>query len=151
MSSTDRIEKTRVLRAPRARVWRALTDAREFGAWFGVELAGEISPGAPVRGTITSSGYEGKLMEMWIEKLEAPRLFSYRWHPFAIDPSVDYSKEPTTLIEITLAEAEGGTSVTIVESGFDALPPERRAQAFESNSQGWAIQMDRIERYVHAA
>jgi len=149
--STDRIEKKKLLRAPRARVWRALTDAREFGAWFGVKLEGEIAAGAHVRGKITMKGYEDKAMELWVEKLEAERCFSYRWHPFAIDPDVDYSREPTTLIELTLAEAEGGTLLTIVESGFDALPPERRAKAFESNSQGWAIQADRVEKYLDAA
>jgi uncharacterized protein YndB with AHSA1/START domain len=150
MTSTDRIEKQKLLRAPRARVWRALTDAREFGAWFGVAIEGEISPGAHVRGKITSKGYEGRAMEMWIEKLEPERHFSYRWHPFAIDPAVDYSQEPRTLIELSLAEAEGGTLLTVVESGFDAVPAARRVKAFEMNSEGWAIQMGRIERHLDA-
>ncbi|HEY8090654.1 MAG TPA: SRPBCC family protein [Polyangiaceae bacterium] len=108
-TTTDRIERTTVLRAPRSRVWRALTDAGEFGPWFGVKLEGAFAPGAHVRGTITTKGYEHLTMEMWVEKLEPESLFSYRWHPFAIDPGVDYSKEPATLVELTLADADGGT------------------------------------------
>lgn len=150
MSSTDRVEKKKLLRAPRARVWRALTDAREFGAWFNVKLHGDFTPGAHVRGEILEKGFEGLPVDLWVEKVEAERYFSFRWHPFAIDRSVDYSGEPTTLIELTLAEAEGGTLLTIVESGFDALPAARRAKAFESNGQGWEIQADRIARYVDA-
>src|SRR6185437_7381224 len=122
MSSTDRIEKKKLLRAPRSRVWRAVTDAREFGAWFGVAIEGAFSQGAHVRGKITSAGHEHLTMELWVEAIEPERRFAFRWHPFAVDPSVDYSKEPTTLIEMTLSEAEGGTLLTVVESGFDAIP-----------------------------
>jgi uncharacterized protein YndB with AHSA1/START domain len=151
MSSTDRIEKSKLLRAPLSRVFRALTDARELGAWFGVRLEGEISPGAHLRGRITNEGYEALTMEIWVEEVEPERRFSYRWHPFAVDPAVDYSAEPTTLVEITLAEAPGGTLLTVVESGFDAVPAARRAKAFEMNGEGWGIQMVQIERYLDAA
>ena len=151
MSSTDRIEKKKLLRASRARVFRALTDAREFGAWFGAALEGEIAPGAHVRGKITFPGFEHLTMELWVEAVEPERRFAFRWHPHAIDPSVDYSKEPTTLVELTLAEAEGGTLLTVVESGFDAIPAARRAKAFEMNGEGWGIQMGRIERHLDAA
>ncbi|MFO0592883.1 MAG: SRPBCC family protein [Polyangiaceae bacterium] len=150
MSSTDRIEKKKLLRAPRARVFRALTDAQEFGAWFRVKLEGEMVPGAHVRGQITSPGFEHLTMQMWVEALEPESRFAFRWHPYALDPNVDYSKEPTTLVEFTLFDEGGGTLLTIVESGFDAIPAARRAKAFEMNSEGWAIQSDRIERYVDA-
>jgi uncharacterized protein YndB with AHSA1/START domain len=116
MPSTDRIEKKILLRAPRARVWRALTDAKEFGTWFRVELDGAFVEGAAVRGHITHPGYEHLTMEVLVERIEPERLFSYRWHPYAIDPAVDYSSEPTTLVEFRLEEAEGGTLLTITES-----------------------------------
>jgi len=148
--STDRIEKSVVLRAPRERVWRALTDAQEFGAWFGVRLESTFAPGARVRGRITIPGYEHVTLEITVEKVEAERLFSYRWHPFAIDPGVDYSGEPTTLVEFRLEEVAGGTRLTVTESGFDQIPPARRAKAFEMNERGWAGQMVNIERHVAA-
>ena len=147
-SSTDRIEKKTHLRAPRSRVWRAIADAREFGAWFGMNLEGSFSPGAHVRGKITNKGYEHLTVDMWIEKVEAERVFSYRWHPFAIEPDVDYSKEKTTLVELTLADADGGTLLTITESGFDALPPARRGKAFEMNGKGWEIQGTQIAKFL---
>jgi uncharacterized protein YndB with AHSA1/START domain len=150
-ASTDRIEKTVLLRAPRARVWRALTSAQEFGTWFRVALDGEFAEGATVRGRITYPGYEHMTMEMHIERMEPERLFSYRWHPYAIDPGVDYSAEPTTLVEFRLAAAEGGTQLTIVESGFDRLPSRRRAEAFRMNDGGWAEQAVNIERHVSPA
>src|SRR4051794_32310686 len=93
-TASDRIEKQVVLRAPRARVWRALTDSAEFGQWFGVKLDGPFAAGASVRGKITFKGYEHLQFEVQIEKLEAERYFSYRWHPYAVDPKVDYAKEP---------------------------------------------------------
>lgn len=151
MSTTDRIEKRKHLRAPRARVFRALTDVREFGAWFGAALEGDMVPGAHVRGKISTKGFEHLTMELWVEAVEPERRFAFRWHPYAIDPNVDYSAEPTTLVEFTLSDEAEGTLLTIVESGFDKIPAGRRAKAFEMNSEGWSIQSDRIERHVDAA
>jgi uncharacterized protein YndB with AHSA1/START domain len=148
LSDTDRIEKKVLLRAPRARVWRALTDAKEFGQWFGVDLAGPFAPGERVKGTITHKGYEHVPFEITVERMEPDRLFSYRWHPYAIDPKVDYSSEPTTLVTFELADEKDGTLLTVVESGFDLIPPGRRAEAFRMNDQGWAGQMKSIERHV---
>jgi uncharacterized protein YndB with AHSA1/START domain len=148
--STDRIEKSIVLRAPRSRVWRAIATAEEFGAWFGVKLDGAFAPGARVSGRITTRGYEGMPMEITIERVEPERLFSYRWHPYAIDPAVDYSGEPMTLVEFRLDEVPGGTKLTVVESGFDRVPAARRAEAFRMDDQGWASQMKNIERHVTA-
>jgi len=150
MTSPDRIEKSIVLRAPRARVWRALTDAQEFGTWFRVKLEGPFSEGATVRGRITHPGYEHLTMEMQVERIEPERLFSYRWHPYAISPAVDYSAEPTTLVEFRLDDVPGGTRLTVVESGFERLPSGRRAEAFRMNEGGWAEQMGNIERHVAA-
>jgi len=150
MTSPDRIEKSIVLRAPRARVWRALTDAQEFGTWFRVKLDGPFSEGATVRGRITHPGYEHLTMEMQVERIEPERLFSYRWHPYAISPAVDYSAEPTTLVEFRLDDVPGGTRLTVVESGFERLPSGRRAEAFRMNEGGWAEQMGNIERHVAA-
>jgi uncharacterized protein YndB with AHSA1/START domain len=147
----DRIEKKRLLRAPRARVWRALTDAREFGKWFGADLAGEFAPGAHVRGRITHKGYEHVTMEITIERMEPERLVSWRWHPYAVQPGVDYSAEPTTLVVFELEEVAGGTMLTVVESGFDRIPLARRAEAFRMNDQGWAGQMTSIEKHVGQA
>ena len=148
MSSTDRIEKNVVLRAPRARVWRAIINADEFGAWFGVRLEGGFAEGKKVRGKITYPGYEHLTLEVEVERIEPERYFAYRWHPYAIDPKADYSSEPTTLVEFRLEETAGGTSLTIVESGFDEIPLERRAEAFRMNDGGWAEQTKNIERHV---
>jgi uncharacterized protein YndB with AHSA1/START domain len=150
LTGTDRIEKSVLLRAPRTRVWRALTDAREFGEWFGVDMAGAFSPGAHVKGKISAmhKGYEGLPFEITIERMEPERLFSYRWHPNAHDPQVDYSSEPTTLVVFQLEETERGTLLTVVESGFDRIPLARRAEAYRNNDQGWAQQMKSIERHV---
>jgi uncharacterized protein YndB with AHSA1/START domain len=148
MVTTDRIEKTVTLRAPRSRVWRALTDAREFGSWFRVNLERPFAPGATVRGNITHPGYEHLKMEMFIDRIEPESYFSYRWHPYAVDPAVDYSSEPTTLVEFRLEEAGGGTQLQIVESGFDKVPEARRDEAFRMNEGGWAAQVQNIERYV---
>lgn len=150
-SSTDGIEKRVLLRAPRARVWRALTDARELGQWFGVVMAGPFTPGARLTGKITHKGYEDAPFEITVERMEPERLFSYRWHPYAHDPKVDYSSEPTTLVTFELEEAEQGTLLTVVESGFDGVPLARRAEAFRMNDEGWAEQMKSIERYVGQA
>lgn len=146
--NTDRIEKTIVLRAPRSRVWQAVTTAEEFGAWFGVKLAGSFAPGARVNGRITTPGYDHLSFEMVIERVEPERLFSYRWHPYAIDPKVDYSSEPMTLCEFTLDDVPEGTRLTIVESGFDRIPAARRAEAFRMNEGGWGGQLGNIERYL---
>jgi uncharacterized protein YndB with AHSA1/START domain len=146
--STDRIEKSIVLRASRSRVWRAITTAEEFGAWFRVNLEGVFAEGATVRGRITHPGYEHVTVEMLVERIEPERYFSYRWHPHPIDPAVDYSAEPTTLVEFNLQDTEGGTALTIVESGFDRIPLARRAEAFRMNDQGWAGEIKNLARYV---
>jgi len=147
-SSTDRIEKTIVLRVPRSRVWRALTDATEFGSWFGVRMQGRFAPGTRVTGAITHPGYEHVTMEMTIEKMEPERLLSWRWHPHAVETEVDYSEEPTTLVAFTLEDVPEGTRLTVVESGFDRVPPARRALAYRMNDGGWAHQMEAIARHV---
>jgi uncharacterized protein YndB with AHSA1/START domain len=147
-TTTDRLEKALTLKAPRSRVWQALTDARQFGEWFQVSLDGEFTPGATVTGTITYPGYEGKRLELLIDRIEPERLFSYRWHPG--DPNGDYASEPMTLVEFMLEEVSGGTRLTIVESGFDKLPLARRAAAFRMNDGGWNEQLQSIERHVAA-
>ena len=148
VTSTDRIEKTVTLRAPRSRVWRALTNADEFGAWFRVKLEGAFAEGATVRGRITHPGYEHVKMEVIVERIEPEHYFAYRWHPYAVDPKLDYSQEPTTLVEFRLEEAAGGTVLTIVESGFDRIPLARRDEAFRMNDGGWTGQLKNIERHV---
>lgn len=145
---TDRIEKRVLLRVPRVRAWRALTDAGEFGAWFGVRLDRPFTEGATVRGRITHPGYEHLTMDVLVERIEPERYFAYRWHPYAVDPKADYSHEPTTLVEFTLDETAEGTVLTIVESGFDRIPLARRADAFRMNERGWAEQARNIERHV---
>jgi uncharacterized protein YndB with AHSA1/START domain len=148
-TSTDRIEKNVMLQAPRSRVWRALTTASEFGEWFGMALDGEFAPGAALKGRITNEAYRGvPEFDFWIERVEPEHTFSYRWHPNATEHGVDYGAEPTTLVQFTLEDADGGTRLTVVESGFDALPPERRDTAFRGNSGGWEAQMKRIRAYV---
>ncbi len=148
--TADRIEKKIVLRAPRSRVWHAIADAEQFGAWFGARLEGEFAPGARVEGRITSPGYEHVTMEMTVERVDPERLFSFRWHPYAVEPGVDYSNEPMTLVEFRLDEVAGGTELTVVESGFDRIPMTRRADALRMNDAGWAEQIKSIERYVAA-
>jgi uncharacterized protein YndB with AHSA1/START domain len=148
MTSTDRIEKRVVLRAPRSRVWRALTSAEEFGVWFGVKLEGAFAAGATIRGKITHPGHDHLTMELQVQRIEPEQLFSFRWHPYAVDPAVDYTSEPTTLVELRIEAVEGGTALTIVESGFDSIPLERRAEAFRMNDAGWAEQARNIERHV---
>jgi uncharacterized protein YndB with AHSA1/START domain len=147
---TDRLEKSIFLRAPRSRVWRAISNPEEFGSWFRVKLEGAFAPGARVLGRITYPGYEHMRLEMAIERMEPERLFSYRWHPYAVEAGVDYSGEPTTLVEFRLEEANGGTRLTVIESGFDRIPLARRAEAFRMNEQGWAEQLENIERHVAA-
>jgi uncharacterized protein YndB with AHSA1/START domain len=147
-SATDRIERAIVLRAPRARVWRALTDAREFGRWFGVKVDGVFAPGARMRGALTHKGYDHVMWDITIDRMEPERLFSWRWHPAAVEPGVDYSREPTTLVVFQLDDVAEGTRLTVTESGFDDVPLARRAQAYRMNGEGWAWQMKSIESYV---
>jgi uncharacterized protein YndB with AHSA1/START domain len=151
MSSSDRIEKEIVLKAPRSRVWRALSNAEQFCAWFGCKLDGAFAAGATIRGRMTHAGYEHMSMELFVDRIEPESYFSYRWHPYAVDPKVDYSSEPTTLVEFHLAEAPGGTRLLVVESGFDSVPAARRAEAFRMNTHGWEMQLKSIERHVAAS
>jgi len=150
-SSTDRIEKRIELNAPPARVWRALTDHREFGQWFRVNLESPFAVGKTTRGHITYPGYEHLVMELVVRKMEPQRLFSFEWHPYAVDPKVDYSKEPPTLVEFRLEKTPAGTLLLVTESGFDALPASRRDEAFRMNSGGWTEQMKNIEAHVGKA
>lgn len=152
--TSDRIEEQVVLDAPRARVWRALTSAGELGTWFGANLAGAvIAPGARVTGNITSPGYEHVVIDLIIEEVVPEERFSWRWHPHAIDAAADYSAEPRTLVAFTLEDAPGGgTRLTVVESGFGAIPEARRATAFAGNSGGWRAQLHkRLPAYLAAA
>jgi uncharacterized protein YndB with AHSA1/START domain len=147
----DRIEKTIELNAPVSRVWRALTDHREFGAWFRVRLDGPFVPGQVSRGRITYPGYEHLRWEAIVQKIEPERLFSFTWHPYAVDPKVDYSGEPQTLVEFTLEKTPTGTLLRVVESGFDGLPKGRRIEAFRMNERGWGEQLGNIARHVGPA
>jgi len=146
--TTDRIEKRFEVSAKRSRVWRAISDADEFGAWFGIKMDRPFTAGATVHGQLTMKGYEHVSLEMQVQRIEPEGYFSYRWHPGAIDPKVDYSKEPTTLVEFRLAETAGGTTITIIESGFDKLPSSRRAEAFRMNESGWNGQGKKLANYV---
>jgi uncharacterized protein YndB with AHSA1/START domain len=159
--ATDRIVKSIVLHAPLERVWRAIGDAQQFGRWFGMQFDGQFAAGAHLTGRIvpttvdaeiakTQAPHAGTRFDVWIERVEAPRRLSFRWHPYAVDPAADYAAEPTTLVEFELADAGAGTRVTITESGFDAIPLARRAEAFSRNSEGWAMQTALLEKYVAA-
>ncbi len=158
-ADTDRIEKTILLRAPRERVWRALTDAKEFGSWFGMRFEAPFAPGAVMRGTIVPTTadaevaklqkeFEGVAFELTIDRIEPERHFSFRWHPYAVDRSVDYSAEPTTRVVFEVEEVPNGTRLTVSESGFDRIPLARRAKAFAANEQGWSKQVQLIEKYL---
>ena len=158
-TGTDRIEKEILLRAPLTRVWRAISDAEEFGRWFGVRFDGPFVAGEHLTGRIvpTSVGpevaesqkpYEGSRFDITVDRIDPMRRFSFRWHPYAVDPDVDYSAEPTTLVVFELEEVPDGTRLRITESGFDAIPLERRATAFEMNEQGWEAQLSLIEKYL---
>ena len=149
-SSSDRIEKEVRLPNPRSRVWRALTDSKQFGEWFGVSLTGPFSPGKATGGGFTNKANQHITLEFAVEAIEPEHRFSFRWHPYALEANVDYSKEPMTLVEFTLEDADGGTLLKVVESGFDKIPASRRAKAFEMNSGGWTSQMTRIAKYVAA-
>ena len=157
--NTDRIEKKVLLRAPRKRIWRALADSTEFGSWFGAKFDGPFVPGACVRGVITPTQvdaevakaqkeYEGMSFEITIEQMEPERLFSFRWHPFAVEPGVDYSAEPTTLVAFVLEEVADGILLTVTESGFDQIPLARRAKAFTANEGGWGVMVKVVEQYL---
>jgi uncharacterized protein YndB with AHSA1/START domain len=145
---SDRIEKRIELNAPVSRVWRALTDHREFAEWFHVKLDGPFAPGQISRGQIASPGYEHIQWEATVQKMEPERLFSFTWHPYAVDPNIDYSQEPTTLVEFRLESKDGGTVLSLTESGFDTIPKDRRFEAFRMNDEGWTDQMTNIERHV---
>ena len=159
----NRIEKKILLRAPLKRVWSALSDFKEFGVWFGVKFESPFTPGAHVRGKIVGSAVDPEIakaqkqhahipFEITIDRIEPERLFSFRWHPHAVEAGVDYSKEPTTLIEFTLEEVSGGVMLTVTESGFDQIPLARRAKAFSANEQGWGLVVKLIEKYLaHAS
>lgn len=158
-SIPDRIEKKVLLRASRARVWRALTDPQEFGSWFGMRFDGPFAPGTTVNARIVPTTvdadvaamqkkFEGLVFELRVEQLEPQRLFSFRWHPSAVERGVDYSAEPTTLVSFVLEESPNGILLTVTESGFDRIPLARRAQAFGSNDAGWKKQLEIIEKYL---
>ena len=157
--STDRIQKEILLHATRERVWQAVSDAKQFGAWFGVAFAGAFVEGARLTGKIVPTTadpeiaklqepHAGAPFEFVVERIEPMRIISFRWHPFAVEPGVDYSKEPTTLIVFELQEVPGGTLLTISESGFDQIPLARRAKAFTANEGGWTMQTKLIEKYL---
>lgn len=157
--TADRIEKKILLRAPRSRVWRALTSADEFGRWFGAKFDGPFATGAVVKGVIVPTTvdpgvakaqetYAGNPFEITIDRIEPERIFAFRWHPYAVEPGVDYSGEPTTLIVFTLEETLDGVLLTVTESGFDRIPLERRAKAFTANEQGWTMVVTLVEKYV---
>ena len=148
--STDRIEKSILLRAPRSRVWRALSNPDEFGRWFGARLVGDFAPGARVAGQIIIPGHEHVTFELVVEKVEPEAVLAYRWHPAPADPDVDYASEPMTLVEFRLAEVADDTELTVIESGFDRIPLARRAEAFRINEEGWAEQIQNLYRYVVA-
>jgi uncharacterized protein YndB with AHSA1/START domain len=157
--NTDRIEKKVLLRAPRARVWRALTNSTEFGTWFGITFDGPFRPGAKMNGVIVGTKvnpevaalqkpHTGKRFEITIEQIEPEKLFSFRWHPHAVDAKVDYSTESATLIVFKLEEKPEGILLTVTESGFDKIPLARRAEAFKANEQGWEMMIKVVEEYL---
>jgi uncharacterized protein YndB with AHSA1/START domain len=159
MITKDTIEKKMLLRAPLHRVWRAISNSSEFGNWFGVTFDGPFVAGAPLRGAITGTKvdpevaklqepHEGKEFNIIVEQIEPERMFSFRWHPYAIEPEKDYTNEPTTLVTFRLTETAEGVELTITESGFDRIPLERRAKAFEANEGGWSHQMNLISKYL---
>ena len=147
---SDRIEKEIELRAPIERVWQALTDSNEFGTWFRVKLDGPFVAGQITTGHITYPGYEHLKWQVRVKQMEPPRLFSFEWHPYAVDPNVDYSQEPATLVEFRLEPTATGTRLTVVESGFDALPSHRRDEAWRINEHGWSVQMQNILTHVES-
>lgn len=172
MTTTDKIEKSILLRAPVARVWRAIADAREFGRWFGFTLEGEFAPGKTIHGTfdgkfdeaaiaehlkslgLSASGVKipsGSSVFCTVDRIEPERYFSFRWIPYGIDAEADPEREPTTLVEFRLEPVAEGTKLSIVESGFDQVPLHRRARAFHMNDGGWAAQAENLKQYVERA
>jgi uncharacterized protein YndB with AHSA1/START domain len=160
-TDTDRIQKRVTLKAPIERVWKAVSDSSRFGEWFGVAFQGPFVAGKSIKGKIvptkadpeiakTQEPYAGMPFDCIVDRIEPMTLFSFRWHPFAVDPNVDYSKEPTTLVTFQLEPVPGGTQLTITESGFDSIPVSRRAKAFQMNDQGWTGQVALIEKYLAA-
>ena len=147
-TTTDRIVKQIDLDASPSRVWRALTDHREFGEWFRVKLESPFVPGGVTRGPVLHRGYEHIILEVVVRRMEPEKLFSFNWHPYPMDPKVDYSKEPPTLVEFRLEKTDTGTRLTVTESGFDAIPAHRRDEAFRMNTGGWEGQMKNISNYV---
>jgi uncharacterized protein YndB with AHSA1/START domain len=147
----DRIEKKIEIAAPVSRVWQALTDSKQFGEWFLVKMEGPFVAGRPIAGQITHPGYEHVRMEIVVQTIEPETLFSYTWHPYAIEPNVDYSHEPSTLVEFRLGATAAGTLLTVTESGFDRIPAARRDKAFRMNDSGWAQQIGNIQAYVARA
>jgi uncharacterized protein YndB with AHSA1/START domain len=147
----DRIEKRIEISAPVARVWQALTDSRQFGEWFLVKLDGPFVAGEPVGGQLTFPGYEHLRMELVVKTIQPTSYFSYTWHPYAVDPKIDYSQETPTLVEFRLAESANGTLLVVTESGFAKLPKERYADAFRMNTRGWEQQLEQIKAYVSKA
>ena len=147
--TTDRIEKTTVLRAPRSRVWRALTDITQFGQWFGITLNEPFAVGRSITGELTMRG-EHFTIDFAVERMDAEEYFAYRWHPYAIDPKTDYSTEPMTLVEFRLTSVPEGTELTVIESGFDRIPAHRRDEAYRMNDGGWTSQIVKLTRYVSA-
>jgi uncharacterized protein YndB with AHSA1/START domain len=146
--NNDRIEKQITIAAPVSRVWRALTDHHQFGQWFRVKLDDPFIPGNVSTGFITWPGYEHLKWEAVVQKIEPERYFSFTSHPFSIDPNRDYSAETPTLVEFTLEPSNSSTLLTVVESGFENIPAERRAEAFLRNNTGWTQQMENIRTYV---
>jgi uncharacterized protein YndB with AHSA1/START domain len=146
----SRLEKRMELRAPVSRVWRAITDHHQFGQWFRVKLDAPFAAGQPSTGRITHPGYEDVLWHAVVQKIEPERYFSFTWHPYAIDPKVDYGHEIPTLVEFTLKEIPSGTLLIVAESGFDKIPADRQLEAFRKNDNGWAQQMQNIEKFLAA-
>ena len=148
-SSTDRIERSIQINAPRSRVWRAISNAEEFGSWFGANLQGQrMAPGQRVKGHITIKGYEHVEFDVMVERVEPENLLAFRWHPYAVDLKIDYSKEQRTLVTFELKDAGSGTLLSVVESGFDSVPPARRMEAFRMNSGGWEAQLKNIDGFA---
>jgi uncharacterized protein YndB with AHSA1/START domain len=150
MSATNEIRKQLLIQAPPSRVWRAITDAAEFGAWFRVRLESPFVAGQATSGQITFKGWEHVRFTLRTEAIEPETRFAFRWHPYAVDMSKDYSSEPMTLVEFLLEPKEGGTLLTVVESGFDRLPPERMDEAFRMNERGWEEQLRNVQAHVAA-
>lgn len=149
MHVLDRIERKILLNASRKKVWDALTDAEQFGQWFGIALKGKVFvEGETVEAPITYPGYEHVIWKARIERILPQTLFSFRWHPFAVDDTIDYDKENPTLVEFTIEDHAPGILLRVVESGFNEIPDARRQKAFKMNSRGWDEQMGNIENFL---